>query len=56
MSCDELDRFRIWAGNIGALQHVKVRSSLDYRLRDAPKLGDQISRLLVDLNTALADG
>ncbi|KAI9857183.1 MAG: hypothetical protein M1813_008545 [Trichoglossum hirsutum] len=55
MSCDELDRFRIWAGNIGALQHVKVRSSLDYRLRDAPKLGDQISRLLVDLNTALAD-
>lgn len=54
--CDELGRFRIWAGNIGALQHVNVRSSLDYRLKDAPMLRDQISRLLVDLNAALVDG
>src|SRR5437764_8569286 len=40
---DELGRFRIWSGNIGA--HRKGRSSLDYRLRDA----SHISRRVIDL-------
>ena len=31
---DEIGRFRVWAGNLGALQ--KGHSSLDYRLRDSP--------------------
>ena len=33
---DESGRFRVWSGNLGALQ--KGHSSLDYRLRDSPLL------------------
>jgi hypothetical protein len=54
--CDELGRFRIWAGNIGALQTIKLQSSLDYRLREAPKILRQIVQLLEDLNESLQDG
>ncbi|KAH7232666.1 hypothetical protein B0J15DRAFT_409016, partial [Fusarium solani] len=34
---DECGRFRVWAANIGALQPERSASSLDSRLRDAPK-------------------
>lgn len=44
---DELGRFRVWAANIGA--HQVDQSSLDYRLRDASHIRDQISSLLVAL-------
>src|SRR5271167_482544 len=44
---DELGRFRVWAANIGA--HQVDQSSLDYRLRDASHIRDQISSLLVGL-------
>jgi len=54
--CDELGRFRIWAGNIGALQTIKLQSSLDYRLREAPKILRQIVQLLEDLSESLQDG
>ena len=54
--CDELGRFRIWAGNIGAFQTIKLQSSLDYRLREAPKILRQIVQLLEDLSESLQDG
>lgn len=52
--CDELGRFRIWAGNIGALQDKQ--SSLDFRLRDAPRISDQVVELLQDLSESLEEG
>ncbi|KAK0743628.1 hypothetical protein B0T18DRAFT_392370 [Schizothecium vesticola] len=50
---DQVARFKIWAGNIGA--HQKGRSSLDYRLREASHIRAQIIRLLGDLWDALQD-
>lgn len=46
------DRFRLWAGNIGARQVGK--SSLDYRLREASDVADMLSQLLHALQTQLA--
>ncbi|KAJ4347966.1 uncharacterized protein N0V89_009338 [Didymosphaeria variabile] len=42
---DEFDRFKIWAGNIAA--HRKGRRSLEYRLRDAAHLQDEINAIAV---------
>ena len=53
---DARGRFMIWLGNLGARQSVTVKSSLDYRLRDAPKVKEQILELLEDLMEALQDG
>ncbi|RYP11318.1 hypothetical protein DL764_000136 [Monosporascus ibericus] len=50
---NELSRFRLWAGNIGA--HRRGRSSLDYRLRDASTLRFQVIRLLENLQESLDD-
>ncbi|PVI03472.1 hypothetical protein DM02DRAFT_652592 [Periconia macrospinosa] len=44
---DEIGRFRVWCGNIGALQ--KGHSSLDYRLRDSPLLSSNVLKLLQEL-------
>ncbi|RYN85556.1 hypothetical protein AA0120_g8764 [Alternaria tenuissima] len=44
---DEIGRFRVWAGNLGALQ--KGHSSLDYRLRDSPNLLSSALKLLNEL-------
>lgn len=44
---EELGRFRIWAGSMGA--HRRGRSSLDYRLRDASHIRDKVQALLEDL-------
>lgn len=52
---DHLGRFRIWAGNIGAFQENPLPSSLDYRLREAPKVAEQIRDLLDDLCETLRD-
>lgn len=51
---NELSRFKIWSGNIGA--HRKGRSSLDHRLRDASNIRDQVVELLEDLRESLQDG
>lgn len=51
---EELGRFRIWSGNIGA--HKSGRSSLDYRLRDNTRLERTVLQLLDDLKTSLEDG
>lgn len=50
---DELSRFKVWAGNIGA--HRTGRSSLEYRLRDASHIRAQVLRLLDDLDELLED-
>jgi hypothetical protein len=55
-ACDCYGQFKIWAGNIGALQTIQIPSSLDYRLREAPKVSQQVVSLLEDLEEALEDG
>ncbi|KAF4625590.1 hypothetical protein G7Y89_g12575 [Cudoniella acicularis] len=52
---DSLGRFKIWAGNIGAFQSFEIKSSLDFRLRDTPKIAEQIVELLDELLEALED-
>lgn len=52
----QLGRFRIWAFNIGALQEAHLPSSLEFRLREAPKLVDRIVELLEDLEESIEDG
>jgi len=49
-------QFKIWAGNIGALQTMQSASSLDHRLREVPKVSMQVVSLLQDLEEALVDG
>ena len=51
---DELGRFRVWSGNLGALQ--KGHSSLDYRLRDSPLLSSNVLKLLAELKGNLTEG
>ncbi|KAI0014816.1 hypothetical protein F4780DRAFT_154415 [Xylariomycetidae sp. FL0641] len=51
---DQLSRFRLWSGNIGA--HRKGRSSLDYRLRDSSHLQQQVSKLLRKLMQNIEEG
>ena len=48
---DELGRLRIWAANIGA--HKIDQSSLDFRLRDASHIRDQIVKLLKSLDDSV---
>jgi hypothetical protein len=50
---DEFGRFRVWAGNLGALQ--KGHSSLDYRLRDSPLLSSNTLKLLKELEENIAE-
>jgi hypothetical protein len=52
---DSLSRFKLWAGNIGAHQR-SMRSSLDYRLRDAPHLRRSVLDCLLDLKDVLSRG
>jgi hypothetical protein len=53
---DQLGRFKIWAGNIGAFQELSTPSSLEHRLREAPKVGAQVAELLDDLEETLQEG
>ena len=50
---DAFTRFKMWAGNLGA--HQSGRASLDYRLREAPHLQEQVIYLLEDLSQSLQD-
>lgn len=51
---EELGRFRTWANNIGALSNG--RGSLNYRVRDAEYLRQNVKSLLEDLKASLQDG
>ncbi|PLN76050.1 hypothetical protein BDW42DRAFT_199140 [Aspergillus taichungensis] len=50
---DELGRFKVWCSNIGA--HQTNHSSLDYRLRDASHIKQQLLRLLRRLQRIIQD-
>lgn len=50
----ELGRFRVWAGNTGA--HRNGKMSLDHRLREVPDVHIEITDLLEELNSDLAEG
>jgi hypothetical protein len=46
---DELDRFRLWAGNLGALQQPKSSLSIESRLVEAPNVLLHVAELLDEL-------
>jgi hypothetical protein len=52
---DIAERFSIWADNIGAKQDLGSHMSLQYRVRDAPKLASLFLGRLEDLREDLAD-
>lgn len=49
-------RFKLWAGNMGALHLFTVKTSLDFRLRENPKVSNRITELLEELNECVGDG
>lgn len=52
---DEYSRFKLWAGNIGALQPGNLKTSLRYRLRKVARVEKYIADLLKDLEGLLKD-
>jgi len=50
---NEVTRFKMWAGNLGA--HQAGRASLDYRLREASHLQEQVVYLLRDVSESAQD-
>ena len=52
---DASQRFQLWAGSIGASAQAEKKISLDWRLRDAPDIKEQVEDLLDDLVEALDD-
>jgi ankyrin repeat protein len=48
--CEELDRFSLFTGNIGALHRPESPMSVEFRLREANDVLIHILRLLADLN------
>ncbi|KAL7912177.1 hypothetical protein GGI35DRAFT_492123 [Trichoderma velutinum] len=52
---DALERFALWAGNLGALREPTSKLSLDYRLAEAPEIRNQIHRQLDYLLEAIDD-
>ena len=51
---DEFGRLRVWAGNAGAQE--TGRASLDYRLREASHIYDELIKLLGELDRNLEKG
>ncbi|KAI0903977.1 hypothetical protein F4823DRAFT_568175 [Ustulina deusta] len=52
---DSLERFKLWAGNIGARQSADSPASLEARLTTAKRILEQVDNLLDDLILALDD-
>jgi len=52
---DTFDRFQLWAGNIGAAIDGQKKISLEWRLRDALEIKEQIIELQYDLVEGLDD-
>lgn len=50
---DEQGRFKVWADNIGALQHRQMTSSLEYRLQDASHTRQRVLRFVETLQEFL---
>jgi hypothetical protein len=53
---DALGRFRVWAGNIGALQDIKSATSLDARLQKATRITTHFVDRLEELLELLEEG
>jgi hypothetical protein len=53
---DTADLFTLWCGNLGAHHSATNKLSVEYRLREAPRLIDEIRTLLYDLLEKLDDG
>ncbi|KAK5987005.1 hypothetical protein PT974_11120 [Cladobotryum mycophilum] len=52
---DALERFILWAGNLGALREPKSKLSLDHRASAAPEVREQISQQLDNLMEDIDD-
>lgn len=52
---DILDRYLLWAGNLGALHLPTNRLSLDHRLLSTPEIQNEICDFLDDLQEAIDD-
>jgi hypothetical protein len=52
---NELARFKIWGGNIGAFQPTESAVSLAQRLKNAPRAAGQVIKLLKDMEDTLLD-
>ena len=50
---DELGRFRVWLGNVGAHRHGRI--SLDYRLREAAHMRESVLEFLKELEANLTE-
>ena len=50
---DAIERFALWAGNIGALRRPESKMSLDFRLSDAADVRHQIHRQLDEMIDAM---
>lgn len=54
---DETERFKIWAGSIGAIHDPGRRdTSLDLRLKEAPEIAGQVLEFLESLAQDLDSG
>ncbi|KXJ86596.1 hypothetical protein Micbo1qcDRAFT_236887 [Microdochium bolleyi] len=51
---DSLDRFVLWAGQLGAQHPAAAHLSLDYRLRDVPEISERICEILDELSQAVS--
>jgi hypothetical protein len=50
---DELGRFGLWSGNVGA--HRRGRGSLDHKLREASRIREQVINLLQEIKFVLQE-
>jgi len=50
---DQIGRFSVWAGNVGAHNPASSRMSLDYKLKEAPHIHNTVVELLEELSTSL---
>jgi len=50
---DQIGRFRVWAGNLGAHHPTRSRMSLDYKLKEASHIRNTVVELLEELHTTL---
>jgi len=50
---DQIGRFRVWAGNLGAHHPASNRMSLDYKLKEASHIHNTVVELLEELHTTL---
>jgi hypothetical protein len=52
---DNLDRFKLWAGSLGAFHSSSDPRSLEHRLRKAPQVKSRVHDLLAALSGSLRE-